>query len=181
MKTLAILQPWASLLVSGQKKYETRDWNTSHRGLLFIHASKEFKESQLDLCCENAYYETALKEIGQSTIDLPLGGIIGIGELELTAKCDQLTNPESKQFANLSDKELAFGGFEHKRWAFKFSKVCQFKVPLPTQGSLMLYETDLIVVLNWLLHHKDYQALKWIKEHKKDGLPIEISEELLNG
>lgn len=39
MKALTIWQPWASLLVSGQKKYETRSWATSYRGPIAIHAA----------------------------------------------------------------------------------------------------------------------------------------------
>ena len=34
MKALTIWQPWASLLVSGQKKYETRSWATAYRGIV---------------------------------------------------------------------------------------------------------------------------------------------------
>lgn len=29
MKAITIWQPWASLLVSGRKKYETRSWATA--------------------------------------------------------------------------------------------------------------------------------------------------------
>lgn len=39
MKALTIWQPWASLLVSGQKKYETRSWATAYRGPIAIHAA----------------------------------------------------------------------------------------------------------------------------------------------
>ena len=39
MKALTIWQPWASLLVSGQKKYETRSWATDYRGPIAIHAA----------------------------------------------------------------------------------------------------------------------------------------------
>ena len=39
MKALTIWQPWASLLVSGQKKYETRSWATTYRGPIAIHAA----------------------------------------------------------------------------------------------------------------------------------------------
>ena len=39
MKALTIWQPWASLLVSGRKKYETRSWATAYRGPIAIHAA----------------------------------------------------------------------------------------------------------------------------------------------
>jgi hypothetical protein len=41
MQALTIHQPWASLLVKGKKRYETRDWKRNYRGLLAIHAGKQ--------------------------------------------------------------------------------------------------------------------------------------------
>ena len=40
MKAITIRQPWASLLVSGKKLYETRGWATSYTGPIAIHAAK---------------------------------------------------------------------------------------------------------------------------------------------
>lgn len=40
MKTLSLLQPWASLVAEGLKRVETRAWRTSYTGPLAIHASK---------------------------------------------------------------------------------------------------------------------------------------------
>lgn len=36
---VSIRQPWAHAIVSGWKDIENRKWNTSHRGLICIHAS----------------------------------------------------------------------------------------------------------------------------------------------
>ncbi|WP_156090733.1 ASCH domain-containing protein, partial [Planktothrix paucivesiculata] len=41
MQALTIQEPWASLLVTGKKRYETRDWQRNYRGLLAIHAGKQ--------------------------------------------------------------------------------------------------------------------------------------------
>lgn len=38
MKAITIKQPWASLIVSGQKDIENRTWKTSFRGRVLIHA-----------------------------------------------------------------------------------------------------------------------------------------------
>jgi hypothetical protein len=40
LKALTISQPYASLIASGEKWVESRRWNTSHIGLLAIHAGK---------------------------------------------------------------------------------------------------------------------------------------------
>lgn len=39
MKTLSIIQPWASLIAVGIKDIENRTWRTNYRGEFLIHAS----------------------------------------------------------------------------------------------------------------------------------------------
>ena len=43
MKAISIKQPWANLIVSGEKTIETRFWKTNHRGRLLIVSSKRPK------------------------------------------------------------------------------------------------------------------------------------------
>lgn len=38
MRAITIHQPWAELIVSGEKDVENRSWRTNHRGPLLIHA-----------------------------------------------------------------------------------------------------------------------------------------------
>lgn len=40
MKALSVRQPWAYLIVSGQKDIENRTWATKYRGRIVIHASQ---------------------------------------------------------------------------------------------------------------------------------------------
>ena len=40
MKALSIQQPWAFLIVNGLKDIENRDWSTTFRGLIYVHAGK---------------------------------------------------------------------------------------------------------------------------------------------
>lgn len=41
MKALSVKQPWASMIVRGEKTIETRTWRTNYRGPLLIVASKK--------------------------------------------------------------------------------------------------------------------------------------------
>ena len=63
MKALTIKQPWASLIIYGDKDVENRSWPTSYRGPLLIHAGKGYDVN------------------GDQYIDAPIpleaGGIIG--------------------------------------------------------------------------------------------------------
>jgi ASCH domain len=42
VRALSVQQPWAWLIVNGYKDIENRDWPTSVRGQVFIHAGKKF-------------------------------------------------------------------------------------------------------------------------------------------
>ncbi len=73
MLALSIMQPWAHLIVSGQKDIENRTWRTDYRGPFLIHAGKRIDcnfdardFSPLDLTVPNI---------------LDLGGIVGEAEI----------------------------------------------------------------------------------------------------
>lgn len=48
VKVLSVRQPWASLIVSGHKDIENRNWRTNYRGRLYIHASQGFRKSNIE-------------------------------------------------------------------------------------------------------------------------------------
>lgn len=39
MKVLSLKEPWATLIMAGKKRIETRSWKTRYRGPLLLHAS----------------------------------------------------------------------------------------------------------------------------------------------
>jgi hypothetical protein len=45
MKALSIAQPWSWLIVNGIKDIENRDWTTSYRGFVLIHAGQKVDEN----------------------------------------------------------------------------------------------------------------------------------------
>lgn len=40
---LSVRQPWAWLIIHGYKPIENRQWSTTHRGLILIHAPQRFE------------------------------------------------------------------------------------------------------------------------------------------
>lgn len=73
MKVLSVRQPWASLIVSGDKDIENRSKPTAYRGLLHIHASQQIDTGAMqDLAA-------AMIEDGQvlDLLDFPTGVILG--------------------------------------------------------------------------------------------------------
>lgn len=75
---LSIRQPWAWLIVHGHKDIENRDWNTTFRGNVLVHAG---------LTMTRAYYDQITEELGNAGMlpasglpayeDLPRGGLVG--------------------------------------------------------------------------------------------------------
>ena len=45
MKVLTIKEPWASMILKGEKTIETRTWKTKYRGKILLHASKNPKSN----------------------------------------------------------------------------------------------------------------------------------------
>ena len=74
MKALSIQQPWAHLIIYGQKNIENRRWQTNLRGRIYIHASKKIDRY--------AYDQLIVANISMPHIvELKRGGIIGTVDL----------------------------------------------------------------------------------------------------
>jgi hypothetical protein len=69
---LSIKQPWAALLVRGQKSIEVRSWPTARRGRILIHAARIADERPQAWAHVNAELEPIARQ---------LGGIVGFAEL----------------------------------------------------------------------------------------------------
>jgi hypothetical protein len=75
VKALSILQPWACLIVNGQKDIENRSWRTTMRGRILVHAGKGMDWDAMDA----PHVERALRGCG--LIGLDRGGIVGEVEI----------------------------------------------------------------------------------------------------
>jgi hypothetical protein len=71
MKALSIRQPWAYLIITGDKDIENRTWATAYRGPVLIHAGKTMDYDALDLLL------AAGVVIPHNSL-LPRGGFVGI-------------------------------------------------------------------------------------------------------
>lgn len=98
-RAVTLLQPWATLVVCGIKRIETRSWSTSYRGPLLIHASARFPR-ELRMLCSMTPFRSALLAAGYTphSWELPLGGIIGCIELVQCVKI--ATQPRTWVFPN---------------------------------------------------------------------------------
>jgi hypothetical protein len=52
VKALTIKQPWASLIVRGDKDIENRDWRTNYTGIVAIHSSAKISRADMEDACD---------------------------------------------------------------------------------------------------------------------------------
>lgn len=125
MKTISLLQPWATLVVTGLKQYETRSWDTKYRGELLIHASKK-----------NLWIPELghwLREVEYDHYPKVYGAIIG--KVTLVG-----TYPTMSLKGQMSSQELAFGDWAAGRYCWKLENPIRFEDPIPCKGSLSIWE-----------------------------------------
>lgn len=76
MKAITLWQPWAQLIAIGEKRYETRSWETKYRGMIAIHAAKKKPPQQGDLESDvfSSMTNAFAKHYGAWRFDWHLGG-----------------------------------------------------------------------------------------------------------
>jgi activating signal cointegrator 1 len=151
MKVLSLLQPFATLVVIGAKKIETRSWDTKYRGQLLIHASKKYTKDQYKLAVDfNTKYGTGLE-----CDHLPVGQIIGsvnLIETFPTEKAfagaggigfktnDKVVVGDELRMMLISIQEGAFGDYSPGRYGWLLSNPIKFKNCIPAKGYLGLWD-----------------------------------------
>lgn len=146
MKVISVMQPWATLIALGEKKFETRSWETKHRGELLIHASKKMNGFIRDICNQEPFKPVLAKCV--FTVDnLPLGEIIATAKL---TNCFKVHADHSGSSALLSpnespiwwvgkdSNEFIFGDYSHGRFAWELQDVRRIE-PIPAKGQLGLW------------------------------------------
>lgn len=73
MKALSIHQPWAWLIAHGIKDIENRNWSTTYRGKILIHASLTFDQKAYNFIKKNFNIP--------KSYEYERGGIVGIVEI----------------------------------------------------------------------------------------------------
>ena len=139
MLCLSLRQPWASLLIHGLKRFETRGWKPSPRSLkiikrdgLLIHASLSKKSAPL---MGAPPFSSHLEELGK----LPYGAILGrcrVGRIIRTEDWHKEFKPRP---GSEWWEEWCFGDFAPGRWAWSIEEPEVFEVPIPWKGSLSLW------------------------------------------
>jgi hypothetical protein len=136
VKALSLTQPWASLVALGEKRVETRSWNTNYRGLLAIHAAKTYPRWAKELAGQEPFYSSLRAPIGNySYPELRCGQVLCIVSLTVIRFTQTVRD-------DLSEKELAFGDYSDGRFAWCLSLFEPVSPPIPAKGHLGLWEWE---------------------------------------
>ena len=127
MKVLTIKQPWATLIMQGNKRYEFRSWQTKCRGELLIHAGKGIDKE-------------AMKRLAKYIPkDMPTGKILGKVKLVDCIRCDD----DFKEKCLKENKEVYAKSTFVEKFAWKLENVEVFDEPIEAKGKLSLWEYDI--------------------------------------
>lgn len=131
MKALTLTQPWATLVVLGIKRWETRGWFRRDVGRFAIHAGKGWS-------AEDRAFADDLHERGVLPVprrELPLGAVIG--EVNLGGLVQTGT---AVRKGYISDLEQSLGNYEPGRYAWELFDPVAYPEPIPARGSLGFWD-----------------------------------------
>ncbi|MNW50072.1 ASCH domain protein [compost metagenome] len=149
MKAITILQPWATLIAIGEKKFETRSWSTKHRGQLAIHAGKKVDRA----ACEEPEIKEALARHGYTVDNLPIGAVVAVCDLMECWKIQrhdgmiykvghEFPFNELDECEEIWGNELAFGWYDDGRYAWELSNVQRMSTPIRAKGQQGLWNWE---------------------------------------
>ena len=155
MKTITIYQPWASLIASGAKLFETRSWPTKHRGRIAIHAGMT-PAHELDRQTRDAIATAFGWPPGMDTASyiraLPHGAVIATADLVGCHKivsrttisggpsCASLYCGEDRRA--IRGSEILFGDWTPGRYAWELANVEILPQPVPVRGKQGLWNWE---------------------------------------
>jgi hypothetical protein len=161
---ISLWQPWAHLIAIGAKRFETRSWSTTYRGLMAIHAGKKWTSRMAAQCLEEPFLSILSKdeptfrlraEANAADLSFAFGAVIAIADLvevwptsELAwASCPKsLRNPAVPPDLAIGLQERAFGDFSHGRYAWQYENVTRLPEPIPCPGKQGLWVPDAEIV-----------------------------------
>ena len=118
MRCITIIEPWASLIAVGVKRYETRGWSPDFRGPLAIHAGKK-TEFAADALMRDPF-RSILAQAGICRLkDFNFGHVLCVVNLVAVHKTEWL-----RQAISLEERD--FGDYGDGRFAWELADVRTF-------------------------------------------------------
>ena len=129
MKAISIRSPWWWFILHGGKDIENRDWPTSYRGDVLIHASKFFGKAEI---VEDFDFARGIAMREGRT----LPGPVTLGDFKAAGGC-LVGRARIVGCVSSSDSPWFFG-----RFGFLLADVRPLATPIPWKGALGLFDVD---------------------------------------
>jgi len=144
LQALTLWQPWASLLIGGYKRFETRSWRPFYKTRFWcaVHAAKNSPKPAMKMLDRHSQHflpaaAECLQEMGYDDfVELPCGAILGVVLWETIRPTVELEE-------QASELDLLFGDWTAGRFAWKVARAQRFNVPIPARGSQGLWQWEL--------------------------------------
>lgn len=151
MKAISLHQPWASLIMCGAKRVETRSWRPPEALIgqrIAIHAAKRIDDCVLDHPFSD-YIADPVRDAPQGVV---LGSVVIEGAWHMDHPADAKMIAHEYHRLDVPRKgapvwdeeatahELAFGDFTVGRWAWGLAEVRQLDKPLPLRGRQRVFD-----------------------------------------
>jgi hypothetical protein len=131
LKVLSLTQPWATLVILGEKQWETRGVRKGIGGEIGIAASKGYPGWARGLARTEPFL-SVLRRHGLLPDTLPTGVVLGKATAHETVRVEVARD-------SLSEQELAFGNYDDGRFCTRFTEPVPFPKPIPAKGALCLW------------------------------------------
>jgi len=156
VKILTLTQPWATLVAIGAKTYETRNWSTSFRGPIGIHAAKGLAgmdSHQFQRLCNTPPFWDVLQHT-EYAAGMVLSQLLPRGAIIAVCTLVDVVPTRAIPWGVLSQHELAFGDYSAGRFAWELRNVRRLSEPIPARGALGL----------WTFNHPALDALATVDD-----------------
>lgn len=142
MKAISLWQPWANLVIYGDKRIETRSWKTNYRGRIAIHATRHKKFPHEvwaaiadTLGIDPAKYKGSWLYYTEHGVgSWSFGVILGTVGIVDCVPIEELYGTEYD-----TPKERALGDWSEGRYGWILKAPERFKQPIPARGAQGLW------------------------------------------
>ncbi len=162
MRVISVKQPWAGLLMAGEKRFEVRGWRpVDDRGLVLVHASSG--TAPLSGVEDEPLFHEALRRAGmQDKRAWARGNILGVVEIRRVQTPPPRPSPFKKK------DELLSGDIDGQA-LWEVGKRWQFAAPIPCHGKLNLWKPDPALRRNIAgqLRRCSLSSLPWLERYTR--------------
>lgn len=137
VKAISLWQPWASLMLLSteyRKMFETRRWDTSHRGVLLIHSALRLPPIALQLAKQEPF-KTALED--DPLWSIRRGHVLGVVNL---SKTHLLRDGVKETILAGRAHEEAFGDYREGRFPWECADAVRFEEPFFWKGRQRMFD-----------------------------------------